>query len=332
MTQMQQVVLDGAGGIVVAEAAVPAPGAGEVLIKVGATGICGTDVHLLTGHYAAGRYPLVPGHEFAGHIAGVGAGVVGLREGQLVAADPNLSCGTCRLCRMGAPNLCENARALGINLPGSCAEYVVAPAHVVIPLPETLDAATGALIEPLSCVLNAVGRAPGWQDTVMVVIGAGCIGLLATAVAGRLGAAEVHVVEPHAVRRDRALDLGARGAQEGVEALGLADSVDLVVDASGHQGAITAAIPLLRKRGRMIQMGVTHPETMIPVSSYTLYAKELTYLGANSCGTSFAPAAEMMVDLADQVRPLVTHTFALDDYAEAVAAMRAPDAVKVQIA
>lgn len=166
----------------------------------------------------------------------------------------------------------------------------------------------------------------------MVVIGAGCIGLLATAVAGRLGAAEVHVVEPHAVRRDRALDLGARGAQESVEALGLADSVDLVVDASGHQGAITAAIPLLRKRGRMIQMGVTHPETMIPVSSYTLYAKELTYLGANSCGTSFALAAEMMVDLADQVRPLVTHTFALDDYAEAVAAMRAPDAVKVQIA
>lgn len=113
----------------------------------------------------------------------------------------------------------------------------------------------------------------------MVVIGAGCIGLLATAVAGRLGAAEVYVVEPHAVRWDRALDLGARGAQESVEALGLADSVDLIVDASGHPGATTAAIPLLRKRGRMIQMGVTHPETMIPVSSYTLYAKELTYLG-----------------------------------------------------
>ena len=91
MTQMQQVVLDGAGGIVVAEAAVPAPGAGEVLIKVGATGICGTDVHLLTGHYAAGRYPLVPGHEFAGHIAGVGAGVVGrarVNSSRLIPTSP----------------------------------------------------------------------------------------------------------------------------------------------------------------------------------------------------------------------------------------------------
>jgi 2-desacetyl-2-hydroxyethyl bacteriochlorophyllide A dehydrogenase len=326
------VVLDGRGGIALETRPVPAPGPGEVLIAPGATGICGTDLHLIEGTYAAGRYPLVPGHEFAGTIAAVGSDVSALRDGDLVAADPNLSCGECRLCRMDAPNLCERIAALGINLPGSCAAYVLVPARVVVPLSPALDATTGALVEPLSCVLNAVKRAPGWQDAVMVVIGAGCIGLLATTVAIHLGAAEVHVVEPHALRRDRALALGARSAATAATELDLADRVDLVLDASGHPGAIASAIPLLRKRGRFIQMGVAHPEATIPVSPYAIYAKELTYLGANSCGSSFPAAAEMMVDLADRVRPLVTHTFPLARYADAVAAMRAPDAVKVQVA
>lgn len=111
--------------------------------------------------------------------------------------------------------------------------------------------------------------------------------------------------------------------------LDLADRVDLVLDASGHPGAIASAIPLLRKRGRFIQMGVAHPEATIPVSPYAIYAKEVTYLGELRPALA---AAEMMVDLADRVRPLVTHTFPLARYADAVAAMRAPDAVKVQVA
>ena len=332
MATMQAVVLDGTGGIEVQERPVPEPGPGEVVIAPGATGICGTDLHLRDGHYAAGRYPLVPGHEFAGHITAVGAGVTTFAEGDLVAADPNISCGACRLCRMGAVNLCDHVTALGVNLPGSCAEYVVAPASVVVPLPASLDPGVGALIEPLSCVLNAVERAPGWQDAVMVIVGAGCIGLLATAVATHLGAAEVHVVEPHELREGSARSLGATSAVAAVADLGLDDSVDVVLDASGHPGAITAAISLLRKRGRMIQMGVAHPDTSIPVFPYAIYAKELSYLGANSCGRSFRPAADLMVDLADAVRPLITHTFPLTAYADAVAAMRAPEAVKVQIA
>lgn len=329
---MRAVVIDGFDNITLDSMPVPSPGPGEVLIKPGATGMCGTDLHLLSGHYAPGEYPLVPGHEFAGTIAGVGAGVTGLSEGDLVAADPNISCGSCRLCTLGAPNLCDNVRAIGVNLPGSCAEFVIAPAAVTVRLADSLDAATGALIEPLSCVLNATQRAPGWAGQIMVIVGAGCIGQLATAVAVHHGAAEVHVVEPHEKRRAQALALGAKSAVADAGELGMADAVDLVLDASGHLGAIAAAFPLLRKRGRFVQMGVAHPDALLEVSPYGLYAKELAYIGANSVGESFVPAAELMVDLADALRPLITHTFPLDAYAAATAAMRSPDALKVQIA
>ena len=193
------------------------------------------------------------------------------------------------MCTLGAPNLCDNVRATGVNLPGSCAEFVIAPAAVTVRLADSLDAATGALIEPLSCVLNAT-------------------------------------------QRGQALALGAKSAVADAGELGMADAVDLVLDASGHLGAIAAAFPLLRKRGRFVQMGVAHPDALLEVSPYGLYAKELAYIGANSVGESFVPAAELMVDLADALRPLITHTFPLDAYAGATAAMRSPDALKVQIA
>ena len=109
------------------------------------------------------------------------------------------------MCTLGAPNLCDNVRAIGVNLPGSCAEFVIAPAAVTVRLADSLDAATGALIEPLSCVLNATQRAPGWAGQIMVIVGAGCIGQLATAVAVHHGAAEVDVVEPNEKRRAQAL-------------------------------------------------------------------------------------------------------------------------------
>ena len=124
---MTAVVIDGRGGVELVEKPVPQPLDGEVIIAPRATGVCGTDLHLIDGTFALSHYPVTPGHEFAGLVARVGAGVTGFHEGDLVCADPNVTCGTCRWCRAGAPNHCPRLDPLGLTRDGACAEFVSVP-------------------------------------------------------------------------------------------------------------------------------------------------------------------------------------------------------------
>lgn len=328
---MKAVVLDGQNGIALASMAAPEPGEGELVIAPAAVGICGTDLHLVDGSYATGRYPVVPGHEFAGTVTAVGAGVTGFTEGDLVGVDPNVPCGECRWCRVSAYNLCVRLEPVGVTRDGACAERVLVPARVTYRLPAGVDATTGALVEPLACVLHALDRAPSIKDQDVLIYGAGSIGLLMAVVARSRGAGRIQIVEPHAVRREAALSLGADRAAAGSAGLDLPDGATVVVEASGHPAAIADALDRIAVRGTLVQMGVTAPSTTVPLHPFEVFEKEITVLGSNSLADCYPAAAEQIVDLTATLRPLVTHTFGLSEYADALHAAASPEALKVHI-
>jgi threonine dehydrogenase-like Zn-dependent dehydrogenase len=197
-------------------------------------------------------------------------------------------------------------------------------------LPDGLSMAAGALIEPLSCVLHALDRTPRLTDQRVTVYGAGSIGLLAVVVARAAGARSIQVVEPSPARRTAALDLGADDAMAPDEPTARR-SADIAIEASGHPSAVAAAIDALDKRGTLLQMGVVSSEQTIPLRPYDLFDRELTFVGSQSVATSFAAAVAMMPDLGGTVERLVTHTFPLEQYGEAIAAAHSDAALKVHI-
>lgn len=308
----------------------PVPGPGEVVLAIGACGICGTDLRVLEGDYGHVEYPLVPGHEFAGHVVAVGAGVTKLREGDLAAADPNLSCYHCEWCDRGAVNLCANWVALGVTTDGAMAEMVVVPERFAVKLPDGMDVGVGALIEPLSCVLHAVERADLVGDRRLLIYGGGAIGLMFLAVA-KLKGLHVSVIEPHALRREVAVSLGADAVAGSSAELDLGDGLDYVLDASGAPAAITDGITHLRKRGTYLQMGVAPSAARISISPYELYANEWRFIGSNSLERCYPEAAELMPELADKLATLITHRVPLAEFDQAVALMTSPDALKVHV-
>lgn len=334
---MQAVVLDGRGGIELVEKPVPTLGPADVLIAPQASGVCGTDLHLIDGTFEYARYPVTPGHEFAGVVAATGQDVRRFHEGDLVCVDPNVACGTCRWCRAGAPNHCPQLDPVGLTRDGSCAEYVRVPELVVHALPDGVDMTMGALVEPLSCVLHAASRTPGWTGSRVAVLGAGPIGLLATAVAKHLGAGEVVAFEPQPFRRELALALGADSAHPDASggsggATGEdAAPFDIAVEASGQLSVIQRAVDLLGPRGRLLQMGVAHPDALVQISPYQVFAKELMIIGSFSLADAYPRAVEMMPDLAGVLRPLVTDRVPLSRYAEVVELMSSPTSIKVHV-
>jgi 2-desacetyl-2-hydroxyethyl bacteriochlorophyllide A dehydrogenase len=328
---MRAIVLNGHGGAEFDEVPEPRPGPGDIVIAPQAVGICGTDLHLVQGTYATGRYPVTPGHEFAGTVTDVGTGVRGIRIGDLVGVDPNVSCGVCRWCRAEAPNLCVRLEPVGVTRDGACAERVVVPRRVAYRLPAHVDAPVGALVEPLACVLHALDRAPSLKDKDVLVYGAGSIGLLLCAVAKQRGAGRVSVVEPHAVRRAAALKLGAHCAATSSAELSIDGGADIVIEASGHPAAVSDALTRIAVRGTLVQMGVTASATAVSLHPFEVFEKELTVLGSNSLADCYPAAVEVVPDLADRIRPLITHTLPLASYPDALAVAASPEALKVHI-
>jgi len=327
---MRAAVADGAGGIEIQDLPVPTAREGWVVIAPVGTGVCGTDLHLISGDYPHGRFPVVPGHEFAGYVTDVGAGVTSLKEGDYVGVNPNVSCGKCTWCLRGATNLCQNILPVGVAINGSVAEFVAVPREIVFPLNASISHGAAPLIEPFACVLHALERVPDWREQELVIFGAGSIGLMAVILGRAEGATGIRVVEPNEARRDAALELGA------VQAVASADDLDskvfdLALDASGHPAAISQAISSLGPRGRLVQMGVASPTATVALNPYEVFAKELSIIGSNSLAEKYGESAERMVDLQDELESLVTATFTLEDYAEALNAAKSPDQIKVQV-
>jgi (R,R)-butanediol dehydrogenase / meso-butanediol dehydrogenase / diacetyl reductase len=269
---MKAVVWNGPEEMVVEEVPEPAVEPGTVKVRPDAVGICGSEIEGYLGKMGNRTPPLVMGHEFAGTVTEVGEGVDEGLVGRTVAVNPLSSDETCPLCRGGYTNLCPNRKLVGIQSPGGFAEYALAPAHNVYPLPEGVEARTGALAEPLANGVHAVrlGLA-GHLVEHAVVVGAGTIGLMCLQAAVLDGIPEVSVVEPHKARREQALKLGARAAyasgEEAREALegpteGL--GADLVIDAVGAGVTRKMAVEvLLRPGGRVVFVGLHDDETTL---------------------------------------------------------------------
>lgn len=327
---MRAVVLDGTGSIEIDDIPAPTAGPNDVVIAPEAVGICGTDIHLASGDYPTGTFPVVPGHEFAGTVTEVGSDVTEFAVGDRVSVDPNVNCGHCSECLRGATNLCENLYPIGVTANGACAELVAVPEKVVFKLPEGVDWATGALIEPLACVLHAFGRIGPIAGQRVLIYGAGSIGLLALAVAKARGAKSIEIIEPSPVRRDAALEFGADSAGEPGTNSGNQD-IDLVIEASGHPAAVSDALTRLANRGTLLQMGVVSPTATIDLRPYDLFDRELSIVGSQSLATSYPDAVTEIVTLNDLAPRTVTHTFGLDDYAAALEAAKSETARKVHL-
>jgi threonine dehydrogenase-like Zn-dependent dehydrogenase len=269
---MKAIVWNGPEEMAVEEVPEPVLEPGTVIVRPEAVGICGSEIEGYLGKMGNRTPPLVMGHEFAGTVTEVGEGVDEDLVGREVAVNPLSSDGTCPLCRGGYTNLCPNRRLVGIHSPGGFAEYVLAPAQNVYPLPEGVGARTGALAEPLANGVHAVrlGLA-GHIVEHAVVVGAGTIGLMCLQAAVLEGIPEVSVVEPHGARREQALELGARAAyasgEEAREALdgpteGL--GAELVIDAVGAEVTRRMAVEeLLRPGGRTVFVGLHDDDTTL---------------------------------------------------------------------
>lgn len=329
---MRAVIWEAPGKLAVTEAADPAPGHGELIIQVGRCGICGTDVHIADGEFPPTPYPIIPGHEFAGRVVAVGGGVpAGWREGERVAVDPSLFCGYCPACRSGRGNLCANWNAIGDTVSGAFAEYVAVPAANAYRIPDSVDDAQGALIEPLSCAVHGLRRIGPVTGVDVLLTGAGTMGLLLLQLLRHAGAGTVSVVDRKASRLEAAKAVGADSVATDVAELDRA-AFGVVVDATGAPAAIEAGFSVLDRGGRLLIFGVTSGDATVSLSPFRIYNDEITVLGSMAVLNSFGAAAGLMAAGAIATTPLLGEPFGLAGFPAALASVRAGEGIKVQVA
>lgn len=268
---MKGVVWHGPEQMSVEEMPEPAAEPGTVIVRTGAAGICGSEVEGYLGKMGNRTPPLVMGHEFAGTVVAVGEGVDETWEGRRVTVNPLLSCGECRLCRVGLRNLCENRTMIGIHHPGGFAEYVRVPESGIHAIPDDLEVGAAALAEPLANGVHAVRLGTSCLPAERaVVIGGGTIGLMVLQSALLSGIPDVSVVELHEKRREQAKRLGAHavygsGEEAGEAVRGATDGLgaDLVLDAVGSEGTRRLAVDLVKPGGMVVLVGLQGNETTL---------------------------------------------------------------------
>ena len=303
------------------EGPVAAPCEGEVLLKMAAGGICGSDLH----YYQDGgfgpirvREPIIPGHEAAGYVEALGSGVTGLTPGQLVSVNPSRPCGGCRFCSEGLPIHCLNMQFMGsaMRIPhsqGMFRDYLVVPAIQCVPAGGLVSAGEAACAEPLAVCLHAVAQAGDLSGKRVLVTGAGPIGVLVVAAVRNAGAAEIIVTDIADAALGRAAAMGAS------RTINVSKDVDALVDMEANKGqldvafecsaaasAVRNAIAAVRPRGMIVQVGVTGDLT-VPLNA--LVGKELQWRGSQRFDTEFALAVELISTRAIDVRPIISHTF-----------------------
>ncbi len=340
---MKAIVAHAAKDLRVEACDVAEPGPGEVLVKMAAGGICGSDLHYYN-HGGFGtvrlREPMILGHEVSGHIAKVGAEVTGLEEGQLVAVSPSRPCGVCKYCLEGSQNHCLNMRFYGSAMPfphiqGAFREALVADAAQCVPA-DGLTAGEAAIAEPLAVVLHAAKRAGDLMGKRVLVTGCGPIGLLAVMVARAAGAVEIAATDLSDFTLGKAKALGADhvmnvGTGGDVYAPFLADKghFDVLFECTGVAAALSGAIPALRPGAVVMQLGLGGDMTL-PLQAMT--AKEIELRGSFRFHAEFATAVKMMQAGRLDVTSLITHEMAIDQAVDAFElASDRSQAVKVQL-
>lgn len=326
-------------GIAVEEVAAPNVSSDrDVLIRVKECGICGSDLAILEGRHPS-KPPVILGHESSGEVVKVGSSVTAVAPGDHVVVDPNLSCGLCIPCRLGRRNMCLNMIELGITKNGGFAELMVAPQEFVYRVDPSLSWKTGALVEPLACVVHGFERSRIKPDETAVVYGAGPMGLLWVALLKRAGVRKIISVDLAEKRRLAATSLGAGYAVDPAKEDPVAavqretggQGADVAVEMVGRAETVESSVRSVGLGGRVVIMGVSRKDARAQFAPFDHMAKEVEILGSNANSHGFIPAIRLLESGAIPVDGIVSHELGIADAKAAFELCRSGEGLKVLI-
>ena len=303
---------------------IPRFGKDEVLIRVKACGICGSDVHGYDGSSGRRIPPLIMGHEAAGLIEECGSEVSGFSKGDRVTFDSTVYCGKCSYCKKGQVNLCDNRMVLGVSCEdyrrhGAFAEFVTVPSHIIYKLPDTFPFEHAAMIEAVSVAVHAVGRISFDSGDKSLVVGAGMIGLLLIQAIRSAGCREIIAVDMDNDRLNLAKKLGATQVINSQEV----DALRFILNETGGQGVdksfevvgatptVQLSIHAVRKGGSVVMVGNLAPEVELPLQS--VVTREISLFGTCASAGEYPKCIELMADGSIQVDPLISAKAALEE-------------------
>lgn len=303
---------------------VPAIGPTDLLVRVKACGICGSDVHGYDGSTGRRIPPIVMGHEAAGVIEQIGPAVTGFAPGDRITFDSTVSCGVCPFCRSGQVNLCDNRRVLGVSCAeyrrqGCFAEYVSIPQHIAYKLPDALSFEKAAMVEAVSIAVHAVGRVPSLLGKSVAVIGAGMIGQLIAQVVRIAGAGTLIVLDvddarlqkARAAGADHALNAGAPDVIPALQALTGGRGVDVSFEAVGADSSFKTAVAGVRKGGAVVLVGNIQPQVQFPLQA--VVTREISLFGSCASAGEYPVCLDLLATGKVQVDSLVSAVAPLEE-------------------
>ncbi len=306
----------------IVEVPVPEPGAGEILLRVRAAGICSSDLHYQEGRSEVTKLPIILGHEISGEVAGCGKNVEGLKEGDRVSLFYLVTCGKCMMCATGNDNYCDKAKMLGKNIDGGFAEFVTVPARNAFPFPETIPFSQAALItDAVATPFHALKRAAVQTGESVLIIGIGGLGIHAVQIAKIMGAGQVIAMDLEDDKLDLALKVGATAAinpkrdnvEDKIAAITGGFGVNVAVELIGLPVTIRQAIDCTGLGGRTVVVGIC-PDEVILNPYHDLLLRERTIMGsADQCRADFPVIIEMAAQKRLDLSHSVSHELPLKD-------------------
>lgn len=321
---MKAAVYHGPGDLRVEEVPVRKLKDNEVKIQVKYCGICGTDIHIFHGDGGCCDVtpPLVPGHEFSGVVAEVGAGVKAVKVGDRVTGDPNDMCGECYFCKNGMQHFCKNNIGIGTTVDGGFAEYVIMREKQVYKVSDDLSFIEAAMTEPISCCLHGIDLCNIKAGDTVLVIGGGPIGMIMMQLAKNAGASKVIMSEPVEEKREQALKLGATKTidplHEDVEAVlaEYCENVNVVIECVGNVHTQADAVRFAGKGATIMYFGLAAPEESFPIRPDDIFKKELHITSSYINPYSFERAIQILESGTVELESLITNVVPLDDIAD----------------
>ncbi|KAI7900325.1 chaperonin 10-like protein [Cokeromyces recurvatus] len=300
---------------------VPIVKPGEILVKVAASGICGTDLHISRGETPHASKKVVIGHEFSGYVEEIHPETrTPIQVGDLVAVDPNIPCQQCTFCRNDKYHLCIDLFCIGVTIDGGMSRYVSIPARAAITIPKHISPEVAALAEPLSCVVHGVDQGKIKTGDQVLVIGSGPIGLMTIALASLHGG-HVTVIEPNEMRRQEALSFGASdvyapGHLPAVDGAA-GEGYDVVFECVGRPNTCEDAVNYAKAGGTIVWIGVNKVEDRVPISPFDIYRKELTITSTYTNPFGIDRAVKILGSGKVDWNRLISHTFKISEFDEA---------------